>query len=293
MKKAGKPPRLVPCLLALLAAACFTGAAWIGAERWARGWIDQQDENAPPAAEALERALFIWQHRQLPNSQDNDRLPKLAALRLQALLHRTPPPTAPEIAAALRNELEQLLSHLLDNHPHLPKALQQRIIRQATLYLNRATLLNRSFAPLLKDFVASREPAMEQAQAEMSAEERQDWQREMMLYALLSGQESRYWVNRNRYLRTLRESNWPEDFAEGVGNFYDGTLLCALNRMGDEIHGLDAAARQLGAHPALAADFLHRHLNSLILQQAQTGGKACRAAVARLTTLEGATAQQP
>ena len=65
-------------------------------------------------------------------------------------------------------------------------------------------------------------------------------------------------------------------------DFYDGALLCAMNRMGDKLHGLDSTARQFTAHPKLAPRFLHHHLNTLILQKARSGGALCREALARI-----------
>lgn len=275
---------LVSLLFALIALACFGGAVWIHYEREAKAWIDAQDEKTAPDAQALARAEYFWQHRWFADSalMEAERLRKLSWLRLLRMAEGDPPAPPEQMIAALREEWAVLTAFLAEHEASLSDEVRHRFIRQITLYMNRATLLDKEFAPVLRDFLARREDEMEGALDAMSIPDRQEWQREIMMSALLSGREDLYWVKRNEFVLALEESRWPRAFAEGVRDFYDGALLCAMNRMGDKLHGLDAAARQFTAHPKLAPRFLHHHLNTLILQKARSGGTLCREALARI-----------
>jgi len=251
---------------------------WLGGSFWAVNWVDKRVFDDLPGKIELAAARFLWTISPgINRKNDAKRALKLSWLQVSTEVHRTELDRKEEkkvqkIIGVLEKEFLFVAKYIELNHQSISSDLNSAAFIQLLTYLNRVNLFQYYFDPVLEEKLTEFGQRIDSE----NLTNQENWYREMMIRAHLNKDIDLYERNRN-YLLSIwnNRRDIPSSFLEGVINFYDGVLLCVINKNNEAIPHLESAVKNFVPYPEEVTHFFYTDLNVLLIGKGMESGTDC------------------
>lgn len=254
---------------------------WLAGSYWAANWIDNKDFEDFPGENELAVARFLWMSSPtVDRENDANRALKFSWLRASTEIYRKEKKEMPKIIGVLSEEFSFVAKYLESNSQSLSSGVTMAAAIQLLTYLNRINLFQKYSDPALDAKLTE----FGQRINSSDPTNQENWYREMMIRGKLKGDASIYKENRKNLVLILSQhgGDIPNAFIEGVIDFYDGTLLCAVRKPGEALPYLESAAIKLAAYPKYTTNLFNMDLNVLLLGKGMEAGPDCKESITKV-----------